>query len=118
MDYEREVQLAKRYANKSRVCKESGLEFKLSFVEFKRIMSAKYCRYTGVTLTYQVGVNQEDTDVTIDRVDNSKGYVMGNVVPCSRGFNTFKANIEHPDTFMTFELLHKAEAVQYKLMST
>lgn len=113
---ELDAYIAKKYVNKVKNCANLGLLFELTFMQFKRLMITKRCKFTGVTLTYQVGVVQVDSDVTIDRVDNSKGYIKGNVVACCRGYNTFKATIEDPSTFITFELLHKAVAVQQKLM--
>lgn len=116
MSFNLDLYVAKKYVNKVKNCATDGITFELSFAQFKRLITTKHCKYTGILLTYQEGVLQVDSDVTIDRIDNSKGYIKGNVVACCHGYNAFKAIIEHPDTFMTFELLHKAEAVQYKLM--
>jgi len=113
---ELDAYLAKKYVNKVSKCATDDMAFELTFAEFKKVMTAKRCKYTDVLLTYQRGVVQIDSDVTIDRIDNNKGYVKGNVVACCHGYNAFKAILEHPDTFITFELLHKAVAVQVKLM--
>lgn len=69
------------------------------------MLVAKRCYYTGVKLTRPkfnrdgvVYKNQtkRPTDVTIDRVDSSKGYVKGNVVACSYAANCFKSKFENP----------------------
>ena len=111
-----DIYIAKKYCNKVKQCKADGITFSLTFTEFKRLILTKRCKYTGIELTLQQGVVQVDSDVTIDRVDNNFGYIKGNVVACCHGYNSFKAIIEHPDTFITFELLHKAVAVQHKLL--
>jgi hypothetical protein len=36
------------------------------------------------------------TDITIDRIDNTKGYVPGNVMAISRMANNFKSIFENP----------------------
>lgn len=107
--------VANRYINKIKACRTSNTEFSLSFYEFKRLISASKCKYTGIKLTFHTGVNQIPTDVTIDRIDNKKGYVTGNVVACSKGYNSFKGALENPNNTITFAILEKALKVQKKL---
>ena len=56
-----------------------GLEFNLSFISVKNLLRAKCCYFTGKVLT--------NKNRSIDRVDNTKGYVKGNVVACDKKFN-------------------------------
>jgi len=110
-DYE----IAKKYINKIRKCKSSGMTFTLSFFDFKRLITANRCKYTGVELTNSGLDVLLATDVTIDRVDNLIGYVPGNVVACCHGYNTFKAGLENPNNIISFEVLEKALKVQKML---
>lgn len=89
-----DIQIARRYVQKERHARKDGVDFDLNFTSFKNLMRAKRCYYTGNLLTVQKGEVQCDSDVTIDRVDNSKGYVPGNVVACSRVANQIKGTIE------------------------
>jgi len=83
--------IAKRYVNKINACGGTKTAFTLTFAEFKRLVTSKKCKYTGIALTTQQGKAQISTDVTIDRVNNSIGYVTGNVVACCFAYNTFKS---------------------------
>ena len=109
--------IARRYLSKIKNCSDDNREFNLSFYEFKRIMLAKYCKYTGVELIQGEGKSQEANYCTIDRIDNSKGYVTGNVVACCYAYNQFKAVLENPSNIITFDMVAKAILVQQQLMS-
>lgn len=66
-----------------------GLEFDLKPSD---IPIGKVCPVLG--LTYKRGVNGTpiDTSPTIDRIDNSKGYIKGNVVVVSYLANRIKSS--------------------------
>ena len=107
--------IANKYINKVKSCKASGLAFTLTFFEFKRLVTARRCKYTDIMLTWQSGKEQIPTDVTIDRIDNDRGYVTGNVVACCKGYNSFKGVLENPNNIITFSILEKALQIQKKL---
>lgn len=90
------------YTNKLQQCKDRNIEFKLSFVQVKNMLRAKQCQLTGIALTHtNAGKAAQDkcptqrpTDVTIDRIDNSKGYEKGNVCAVSHVANSVKNGFE------------------------
>jgi hypothetical protein len=43
------------------------------------------------------------TDITIDRIDNTKPYVKGNVMAVSKKMNNLKSIFENPEYGMDFE---------------
>ena len=45
------------------------------------------CHYTGVELTIE---RNRDNTISYDRLDNSKGYVPGNIVTCCVNVNEMK----------------------------
>jgi len=108
-------EVARKYISKIESCKRSRTEFDLSFAQFKRIMNADKCRYTGIKLTNNIVTKRQQTDVTIDRVNNSKGYITGNVVACCHGYNEFKGVLENPNHLLGFNTLEKALKIQKKL---
>lgn len=70
--------------------RDRGLEFDLTFNNVQSLLLEDKCYFTGMTLTDEEGkYNQR----SIDRLDNNKGYVNGNVVVCARGFNVKKGNL-------------------------
>jgi macrodomain Ter protein organizer (MatP/YcbG family) len=100
--------IARFYILKSERSKKRDIEFNLSFAEFKRLSSAKKCRFTGLELTAQT--------FSIDRIDNAKGYVTGNVAACHKAFNKMKGCAENPESDFTIPMLAKAFALAAKLI--
>lgn len=96
-----DIAIALAYTRKAKDCKH---EFTLTFAEYKRLWCAKRCYYTNTLLPVRGetwGDVQKWNRPTIDRVDNSKGYVTGNVVACSYSFNQLKAIWENPLNVVT-----------------
>jgi len=82
-----DLMAANKYLAKCQNAKSKGHEFSISFTSMKNMLRAKKCYYTGLPLTL-------DT-VTIDRIDNSRGYCVGNVVSCHTSVNSLKGLIEN-----------------------
>jgi hypothetical protein len=76
-------------ANKLHQLKDSavrrGKEFDLTFNVVKKLLKRKTCYYTGLKF-----VADNNLHLTIDRIDNRKGYIVGNVVACSNWANQMK----------------------------
>lgn len=86
-----EVHIAKAYINKASNAKERGILFELSFAEFKKIYLSKYCAYTGEKFEpkSQQNTTCNPMQMTIERVDNSIGYVHNNCVAVAYWVNTW-----------------------------
>jgi hypothetical protein len=65
-----------------------GLEFSITTDD---IIIPIYCPYLGVELTVKSGQGRLPTNPSIDRIDNDKGYVKGNVQVISLLANKMKA---------------------------
>lgn len=99
-----DIYAAKKYLKQIERAKQKGFDFNLSLSEFKRIISRKTCFYTGVKMNKPIGENSKDFhDLTLDRIDSSKGYITGNVVACTRAANNLKAIWENPEFKMSVE---------------
>lgn len=77
--------VAIKYIKKQENAMSRGIEFNLTFNQLKKVMLTKRCYYTGVILELE-----GDHKLTIERLDSSKGYVVGNVVACSKIANDIK----------------------------
>ena len=88
--------LAKKYISNYSSAKARGHDFNLSFSEFKSLKQRKKCFYTGITLT--------DESRSLDRIDNSIGYVKGNVVACHTTVNQLKSMVEDKTNLLTLDL--------------
>ena len=73
----------------SKYCaKRRGIEFNLKFTDFEL---PKYCPILGIEIEY--GADHDGNSpqhATLDRIDNSKGYIPGNVMIISRLANAMK----------------------------
>ena len=102
-----DLKIAKKYVTKATNAKQSGVEFTLSLTSFKNLMRAKKCGYTGIPLTEGGNANPIFSDVSVDRIDNSKGYVRGNVIAVAHGVNQVKGNLENPNSAFGFKECEK-----------
>lgn len=73
------------------VAKKRAKKFSIPFdIEVSDIKMEPYCPITGVEL--DVLTNKSSTGMSLDRVDNTKGYVKGNVAIISRKANRLKGD--------------------------
>ena len=99
-----ELSMMARYKNKVADAKNRNLAFELSFSQFRNIMAKTKCAYTGRRMTLQTGnASQKPSDITIERIDNAKGYVPGNCVAICKAANGFKSLFESPDFPLTIQ---------------
>lgn len=77
--------IAKSYCTKAKNSIDRGIEFDLSFSEYKTLKSKKRCFYTGIKFEAD-GLNKQ----TIDRIDSSKPYTKENSVSCLYQVNALK----------------------------
>jgi hypothetical protein len=83
-----DVEVAKKLVNIHSSAQSRNLEFNLTFECVKKLLEYTTCYYTNVPFTEE-GANAR----SFDRVDNEKGYVVGNVVACTVDINGKKNNL-------------------------
>lgn len=74
------------YSAKARA-KKRGLEFT---IEPKDIQLTDNCPYLGIPFTNIYGKGRIKTNLSLDRIDNTKGYIPGNVEVISLQANIMK----------------------------
>lgn len=74
-----------RFKKAIRDAKYKGKIWKLTFEEYVEILGNKKCFYCNSNLPKQGS--------GLDRMDNTKGYIKDNVLPCCYTCNTFKRNL-------------------------
>jgi hypothetical protein len=85
-----DLRIAKKLISKASQANSRGIVFDLSFKEMKKVLTAKKCYITGVKLN---AIDNDPHKLTIDRIDNDKGYIDGNVIACSSEMNSLKNNL-------------------------
>ena len=83
-----DVEVAKKLVNIHSSAQSRNLEFNLTFEYVKKLLEYNTCYYTNAEFT-------EDGPYarSFDRVDNEKGYIVGNVVACTVDINGKKNNL-------------------------
>jgi hypothetical protein len=89
-----EKALRHRYNKKKSYAKQSGIPFTLTFEEYKRQYAEQDGRdgYTGEQMSFDFGHGLSRATVTLDRIDNDRGYTHGNVMFCCMATNAKKGN--------------------------
>lgn len=76
-----------------RICRiaalQRGMAFLLDFELFEKL-TAKPCAYCG---SFSPSTPDADPFVGLDRIDNDKGYLPSNVVPCCKRCNRWKSDM-------------------------
>jgi negative regulator of genetic competence, sporulation and motility len=83
-----DVEVAKKLVNIHSSAQSRNLEFNLTFECVKKLLEYNTCYYTNVQFTEEGAYAR-----SFDRVDNEKGYVVGNVVACTVDINGKKNNL-------------------------
>lgn len=75
------------YQIKAKSCEERGLEWRITFEQFVKLMQVEKCAYTGT-------VFPKDHGRSIERINPKVGYTMENVVIVTAQANSHKAQLD------------------------
>lgn len=114
--------IAKYYTKKSDNAKQRGIEFSLTFTQFSKIIKRSKCPVYNITIFKTLGntntwERQPEDELTIDRIDSSKGYVMGNCVAMSHKANFIKSKFENKleDSYTIKDMIQLADYLKDKV---
>ena len=77
--------VARKFMSLQHSAEHRGIDFNLSLQSVRNILNAKRCYYTGIPLS--------PGNLSVDRIDNDRGYVKGNVAACDLYFNRRKGDL-------------------------
>lgn len=97
----KDIEIAKKMVNIHQSAKSRNLPFDLSFAEVKKVLTQKKCFFTGETFDGVTHIR------SFDRVDNELGYVSGNIVACTKDFNSKKADLRVSDIVLMYNGLKR-----------
>lgn len=105
-----EIPYIKKYIHIFKSAMKRDIKFNISYDEFKSLYKHKYCFYTEKKL--------KEINISIDRVDNNKGYVSGNCVVCDRELNARKNNLSIPDIEIIYNgiLKHQSKYIKPSIL--
>lgn len=106
-----DLDIAKRLVSTSNSAYKRGIEFDLSFAKLKKVMQTKKCYITGVQLTH---VNGDDNKLTLDRLDNEKGYSDDNIIACAHVVNQQKGSLSVKQIEQMYKALVKHGDIKKK----
>ena len=112
-----DIDVARKLINISRSANKRNKEFNLGFNDVKRLLKTKTCFISGMPVVRYFIPSKTSEDLipddvlTIERIDNDKGYVKGNVVACSHKWNKLKSNLTVNDIATLYSALQKAKLV-------
>ena len=89
------------WCHASRRAKKKGFEFNLTPQDIPEI--PEYCPILNIKLKKHNGLGPKDNSPSLDRIDTTKGYIVGNVRIISNRANRIKSD----STFDEIELLYK-----------
>ena len=81
--------IVKKYVSLMHSAKARNIPFELPIQSIRNLLRAKRCYFTNELLTYE--------NSSIDRIDNTKGYIKGNCVACIQHFNSKKRDLTPDD---------------------
>lgn len=93
------------WTNAKNRAEASGISFNINISD---IVIPTTCPYLGIPLVTLLGAGRSDGSASLDRIDNSLGYIKGNVEVISDLANRMKQNA-NPAQLVAFarEVLHR-----------
>ena len=95
--------------------KRKGIPFELTDKQFKKL-NKQNCYYCGIFPQQTNNVNGNGAYIYngIDRVDNSKGYILENCVPCCGRCNKAKSTMTQQEFYKLIESIYKNKVERSK----
>lgn len=104
-----DLQIAQRLVRTAQSAKNREKEFNMSFKRMKQLMNTKTCFITGEEL--QTDDETLSNYLSLERLDNSKGYTDDNVVACTRFMNQKKSDLTVEDIVLMYKALKKKRII-------
>jgi hypothetical protein len=105
-----DIDIATRMVRTQKSAQDRGKHFDMSFGKMKELLSATHCFITGVEL--ETGSENKDNYLTLERLDNSKGYTDDNVVACCQRINQKKGELTIEEIVQIYKALKKKKIIK------
>jgi len=95
-----DLEVAKKMLKIYQSAQDRGLEFSLSFLTVKSLLTYSQCYYTGKKFEEEGPFSR-----SFDRINSAQGYIEGNVVSCTVDINSKKSNLSYEEIEMIYKKL-------------
>ena len=81
--------------------KRNNIDFSISFDDIKNLWQIQdgTCALSGIKMTYELQSGRTPTNISIDKIDQSKGYVTGNVQLVCMACNQIKSDMSEDEMY-------------------
>ena len=100
-----DLEVAKKFLQIQHRAESKKLEFDLTLARVRTLMNAQRCFFTNVIMTR--GDGNDENQLSFDRLDNSKGYTIDNVVACTTRINLLKRSLSIEDIEYLYKGIQK-----------
>jgi len=108
---DRNYRLRKSFNVRRAEAKKREIPFEITFDDLE---FPKKCPVLGVKLDYNLKGKRNDNSPSIDRIDNTKGYIKGNVHIISWRANTLKSDASLVEMKLLFEYFLKLKLKEFE----
>ncbi len=113
LDYQKQTLINILYGQYIGSANKRKINFVLSIEEFKDIINSKNCYHCGTSTKNKLTRNKKTLEyLGIDRLDSSKGYEIGNVVPCCAICNRAKYTLNDQNFYSWARNLVKYQEIK------
>lgn len=120
-DTDFEEKIISKWKQLKQSAKDRKKEFNLTLEDIRKLLLTEKCYYLGCQLEeYDSSApdsKHSPNERTIDRIDNTLGYIPGNVVACSRKANQLKNIVFESDFSSPEEVIKLIDKVKSILSS-
>lgn len=81
--------------------KRNNIDFSLTFEDIKNLWITQngICALSGIKMTYELQNGRTPTNVSIDKIDHTKGYIAGNVQLVCMACNQIKSDLSEEEMY-------------------
>lgn len=99
------------FKRKKKNAQDRGLEFSLTLENIDRLKRVGFCYYSGESFS------RKNYSFSIERIDSTKGYIPGNVIPVATVVNQIKSNfsVDEMKSIVNKDLVVKIKKAERKL---
>ncbi len=98
----------------SRELEWTVLDGSMENMKYLDSIANNYCAISGLPITYRVLCRQKTATASLDRIDSSKGYLIGNVQWIHKDVNRLKMDMDEQKLFNLSKSIYLHNKIKYE----